>query len=535
MKKILHPAIMLCSAWLLLPLTSCGSTPAPVLRTCEQDMVTLLKRFEEVLPLDELPKECFSTDGEVPRIQVASDKNVSSEAELLKNTKQIENQNFCRIVGMLDSKKGSYITGTFRGDVAALCWELHLGIAVYDCINKTTKYHDSTYWNGQYHDSTAENFYDFKAYFLVQIPRSDRDAWMLGLNVKEMDYDDRARLSRNTGVLVTNVYDGTPAFVGNMRPDYVITAVNDKPVATMEDWKRETANIQSGVAVKLTTARLGHDEYFTETVVPRDIPPEKPREEPAPQPTQIDAKTDMVLIEGGTFFMGDEGETTTKPVHEVTISSFYMSKHEVTQAEWKAIMNNNPSYCVGASFDERYQPVERVSWRDAIEYCNKRSDAEGLKRCYSKNENGGYKCNFEANGYRLPTEAEWEFVAHGGNRGKDKTYSGSSNINDVAWYNGNTGFPHPVMTRAPNKLGIYDLSGNVNEWCWDKYNNEYYEKSPKDNPRGATSSSVSYARSARGGSAYANENGCRVFTRYWGAEKDIYYSLGLRLVRTTMQ
>lgn len=157
-------------------------------------------------------------------------------------------------------------------------------------------------------------------------------------------------------------------------------------------------------------------------------------------------KSDFVLVESDS-----------------SISSFYMCRHEVTQEEYQAIMGTNPSYFKGTK-----RPVEQVSWYDAVAYCNKLSRAKGLTPCYSGSEASGYSCNFNANGYRLPTEAEWEYAAREGKYHSSYTYSGSNDIASVAWYWDNSGMStHDVMTKAPNRLGLYDMSGNVKEWCWD--------------------------------------------------------------------
>ncbi|MEA1972993.1 MAG: SUMF1/EgtB/PvdO family nonheme iron enzyme, partial [Candidatus Cloacimonadota bacterium] len=217
-----------------------------------------------------------------------------------------------------------------------------------------------------------------------------------------------------------------------------------------------------------------------------------------------DVPESFVFVKGGTFQMGSKnGQSDEKPVHSVTIgengdsrvqTGFYIGKYEVTQKEWKDVMGNNPSNWKGDNL-----PVERVSWYDAVEFCNKKSKKEGLQKCYS-GSGKNIKCNFFANGYRLPTEAEWEYAARGGNlangldlRNGEKTYykySGSNNIKDVAWYYGNSGSQtHSVGQKQPNKLGIYDMSGNVGEWCNDWYDSSYYNSSPISNPHGANSGS----------------------------------------------
>lgn len=216
---------------------------------------------------------------------------------------------------------------------------------------------------------------------------------------------------------------------------------------------------------------------------------------------------EMVRVEGGTFHMGatseQEGEVDSneKPVHPVTLSSYYIGKTEVTQALWQAVMGSNPSYFKGADL-----PVECVSWNDCQEFIQK------LNRLTGRN-------------FRLPTEAEWEFACRGGNNSRGYKYSGSNDIDNVAWYGGNSGDQtHPVGTKAPNELGIYDMSGNVWEWCSDWYID--YTSDLETNPTGPQSGSY---RVIRGGGWYVIAWFCRSSTRidYDPSHRD--YDLGLRL------
>ncbi|MDR1374834.1 MAG: SUMF1/EgtB/PvdO family nonheme iron enzyme, partial [Treponema sp.] len=162
----------------------------------------------------------------------------------------------------------------------------------------------------------------------------------------------------------------------------------------------------------------------------------------------------MMRVEGGTFQMGsNNGSSDEKPVHRVTVKSFYMGKYEVTQGEWIRVMGSNPSNWKGDTL-----PVEKVSWYDAVEYCNKLSRQEGLTPAYWGSRDS-ITCDFNATGYRLPTEAEWEYAAKGGNKGSmTYEYAGGNAVDSVAWYDGNSGNrTHPVGTKQPNSLGLYDM------------------------------------------------------------------------------
>ena len=218
----------------------------------------------------------------------------------------------------------------------------------------------------------------------------------------------------------------------------------------------------------------------------------------------------FVLVQGGTF---KNKHCTNYYGRGVTISNFYLGKYEVTQKEWIEVMGDNPSQFKGDN-----SPVEMVTWYECIEYCNKRSIKEGLKPYYHidkntkdpNNQNDGddvkwtVTINAGANGYRLPTEAEWEYAASGGQKSKGYTYSGGNNIDKVAWYWKNSGDTNlggfwnwrmiernhcqtkPVGSKEPNELGLYDMSGNVREFCFDWYGDlESTETATKGNSSGS--------------------------------------------------
>jgi serine/threonine protein kinase len=240
------------------------------------------------------------------------------------------------------------------------------------------------------------------------------------------------------------------------------------------------------------------------------------------------ALVELVYVAGGTFTMGDtfgDGDDDEKPAHQVTVSSFYIGKYEVTQFQWQNIMGSNPSHLKG---DNR--PVEQVSWYDCVEFCNKLSQKEGLTPCYKIN-GAITTCDWSANGYRLPTEAEWEYTAKGGSNNTDYKYSGSNDISNVAWYYQNSsGQSHTVGQKRSNDLGIYDMSGNIFEWCWDWYNGSYYSNNPSGNPRGPQSGD--YRRVLRGGAwGYYTDKFCRVSHRYCSHYDNLEIYIGLRMVR----
>ena len=224
---------------------------------------------------------------------------------------------------------------------------------------------------------------------------------------------------------------------------------------------------------------------------------------------------DMVLVEGGTYMMGnpdrDRNDEYAKDVpHEVTLSSFYICKYEVTEALWTAVMGSNPSrHKLGDNY-----PVEQVNWYDCQDFVEKLSELTGRH-------------------FRLPTEAEWEYAARGGKRSRGYRYSGSYALDEIGWHVGNAHYyKREVGTKKPNELGLYDMTGNVSEWCQDKLDIEYYHHSPSINPQGSDRSTYKDNRCFRGGSFCDEEkyDELKVYTRNTGMPPEEKYGhLGLRL------
>lgn len=231
-------------------------------------------------------------------------------------------------------------------------------------------------------------------------------------------------------------------------------------------------------------------------------------------------KIDFAEVPAGSFMMGSEtGLAYEKPVHLVDITySFLISKHEITQKQWLTLMDTNPSPFVG--FD---LPVSNISWVEAIHFCNKLSKMLGFDTCYSF-RNGKVEWDTSANGFRLPTEAEWEYSCRAGTSGD---FAGTGNPLDMGWYDINSGAkPHPVGTKFANQWGIFDMHGNVWEWCWDWFDPFYYSKSSSTNPLGPEDGTN---KVVRGGSWQLGTTFARSSSRRFPEEQKSNF--GFRIVR----
>nr|MBI9032650.1 SUMF1/EgtB/PvdO family nonheme iron enzyme [bacterium] len=264
---------------------------------------------------------------------------------------------------------------------------------------------------------------------------------------------------------------------------------------------------------------MTHRETFVltaENIIQKQITLKEGRSE------ELFESDNFVFVEGSTFQIGSTNENSNKASGQIlNLSDYYIGKYEVTQLEWKEVMQGNPS-----RYKNDMNPVENVSWYDAVDFCNKKSIKDGLEAVYSgTGEN--IECDFSKNGYRLPTEAEWEYAARGGKRSQAFIYSGSNNIDEVAEYrNNNNSSPKPVGGKNPNELGIYDMSGNVWEWCWDIYVDsiEYSKKTP-------TVPDSGHSRVGRGGSYSSKASRCKITDRSGTYPTNFISAIGFRVVR----
>ncbi len=224
-----------------------------------------------------------------------------------------------------------------------------------------------------------------------------------------------------------------------------------------------------------------------------------------PDAIKTKSGVEMIPLPAGSFTMGDEKGDVDEEPHEVYVDSFYIDKYLVSQEEFEKVMRENPSRWKSG----RKNPVEQVRWSDAVKYCNARSRLEGFQPCYDLET---WKCDFNANGYRLPTEAEWEYACRAGTKTSYSFGDDERKLRNFAWYKDSSGRrPRPVGQKLPNPWGIHDMHGNVWEWCNDFYQVDYYQESPKKNPKGPETGET---KVLRGGGWSSDAEDCRSSYRY---------------------
>ena len=293
-----------------------------------------------------------------------------------------------------------------------------------------------------------------------------------------------------------------PLSIDDVRPPFGFRRIQ---AANLVGWKKGMASSEMQKLLDHLQRFLPKRQKETSNATPPPL--EAPKLTPTiitpPKPKLILPHHEMIKVQGGTFMMGGEKFNLEKPIHQVTLSDYFIAKYPVTQALWKAIMGNNPSHFKGDKL-----PVEQVSWDDCQEFIKKLNKKTG--------EN-----------YRLPTEAESEFAARGGNLSKGYKYSGDDNLNVVGWYDKNSNDKtHEVREKQGNELGIYDMSGNVWEWCADRYGD--YSAEAKNNPRGPENGEN---RVLRGGSWSGSRFICRVSDRSSSDPSNRYDYDGFRVAR----
>jgi formylglycine-generating enzyme required for sulfatase activity len=242
---------------------------------------------------------------------------------------------------------------------------------------------------------------------------------------------------------------------------------------------------------------------------------------------------EMVLVESGSFQMGSsDGRSSEQPVHTVNITKpFYIARYAVTIDQYDEFCEDTGTVNTDEGLAD--QPVG-IIWYEVTAYCNWLSEQAGLDPCYEI-KGVATRCDFAANGYRLPTEAEWEYAARGGPKSQGYTYAGSDDPDKVAWYEENSGGQvHPVGQKQPNELGLYDMSGNMPEWCWDWYVKDYYATSPSSDPTGPDTVGRGFMdrlKVCRGGSCLSTLFELRIAYRSYDGPDYRDGGSGIRLVR----
>ena len=362
--------------------------------------------------------------------------------------------------------------------------------------------------------------------------------WRQSMVLKNGDYFHGQILTQN--IIISTTYAKIPlnfattesiTLIGDANPLTIVKMTNGDSVQGILETEDIQIELDVGSVIEVYQDRIDRI-FFKEGYVPDSIPS-------IVMSSSVAAKGNFVLVEKGSFTMGDTwggGDSDEKPTHKVTFTyDFYIGKYETTFDEYDAFCSaTGRSKPDDKGWGRGQRPVINVSWWDAIAYCNWLSEKEKLPKAYDNNGNlldKDGKVTTDPSkvvGYRLPTEAEWEYAARGGNKSKGYKYSGSDNVGDVAWYSENSGKKtQEVGKKAPNELGIYDMSGNVWEWCSDWYGS--YSSSAQTNPYNSTAGSY---RVIRGGSWYSNVTYVRVANRDDYSPTSAKYSLGFRIART---
>ena len=356
--------------------------------------------------------------------------------------------------------------------------------------------------SGSYSNNMAEGIYDIEASLAGHRPVTKQIEVIVGVpqTIELRPTPIYGMLDVNSNPMGANItingksYGDTPTSIENLLVGDYDVVLTKPGYASVSQRVTVSENASASVDVKMQKGEMKNsqiDESALSVSAINLTPNWSASVTPSQRAVLEKLIANMVKVEGSTFTMGATPEQGNdayeyeRPAHQVTLSDYYIGRYEVTQKEWQAVMGDNPSKFYGDNL-----PVDYVSWNDCQDFINKLNQLTGLK-------------------FRLPTEAEWEFAARGGKQSKGYKYSGSDNIGVVAWYTGNSGGKtHQVGTKEPNELGIYDMSGNVWEWCGDWYGS--YSSSAQTNPTGPSSGSF---RVLRGGSWYHSARDCRVSYR----------------------
>ena len=373
--------------------------------------------------------------------------------------------------------------------------------------------------SGSYSNNMAEGIYDIEASLAGHRPVTKQIEVIVGVpqTIELRPTPIYGMLDVNSNPMGANItingksYGDTPTSIENLLVGDYDVVLTKPGYASVSQRVTVSENASASVDVKMQKGEMKNsqiDESALSVSAINLTPNWSASVTPSQRAVLEKLIANMVKVEGSTFTMGATPEQGNdayeyeRPAHQVTLSDYYIGRYEVTQKEWQAVMGDNPSKFYGDNL-----PVDYVSGNDCQDFINKLNQLTGLK-------------------FRLPTEAEWEFAARGGKQSKGYKYSGSDNAKNIAWYEKNSGSkPHQVGTKEPNELGIYDMSGNVGEWCGDWYGR--YSSSAQTNPTGPSSGS---ARVLRGGSWYLYASNCRVSFRGSGDPLGRFYASGFRVV-----